>query len=142
MNDRDRLEQLRALRDRLERLPASRQRDQILRDVRCRTVGIESGMRRTTVPPLGGSSLEPLNATRRPRRTVPSSAVVGKRPRATAEPKTSASSGSSIAGRAAAIVPAAAPLREGVLLFLDEDVIATESAGRGPVAPWARGLRG
>jgi len=142
MNDRDRLEQLRALRDRLERLPASRQRDQILRDVRCRTVGIESGMRRTTAHPLGDSSLQPLNATARPRRTVPSSALVGKRPRATAKPKIAAPSGPSIAGPAAAIAPAAAPLREGVLLFLDDDVITTDSAGRGPVAPWARGLRG
>src|SRR5215207_482717 len=105
MNDRDRLERLRALRDRLERLPASRQRDQILRDVRSHAVGIENGMRRTTAHPLGDSSPTPLNATRSPRRIVPSSALVRKRPQATAKPKAPAPSGSSIAGAAAAIVP-------------------------------------
>src|SRR3954452_14391915 len=112
MNDRDRLEQLRALRDRLEGLPPVRQRDQILPDVRCRTVGIESGMRRTTAHPLGDSSLQPLNAPGRPRRTVPSSALAGNRPGRTAKPKIPASGGLSIAGPAAAIVPAAAPLHE------------------------------
>src|SRR4051812_36939027 len=115
MNDRDRLEQLRALRDRLDRLPASPQRDRILTDVRGRVVGIETGMRRTPGRPLPDAPPHPPNATLTRPSKLRSPAPVRDQPHATAKPA------------AAALVPTAAPLLEGVVLSLDDDVVAVES---------------
>jgi hypothetical protein len=149
MNDRDRLHQIRALRERLERLPASPQRDRILRDVRSRAVDIESGMPAAPMRPAVEEDeallAEPPRATpagpvrRRPeRRPTPAST---QRARARTD---SARSRTSVAGAAAAAsIPEATPLRDGVRLCLDEDaVIAPEPGGGRPTAPWTRGLRG
>src|SRR3954469_13833939 len=130
MNDRDRLEQLPALRDRLDRLPASPQPDRILTAPRPRVVDIEPGMRRTLARPPDDTAPEPPNATLLLPSKLRSPAPVRNQPNATAHPAH------------AALVPTAAPLLEGVVLSLDDDVVAVESAGRRPVPPWARGLRG
>jgi hypothetical protein len=117
VNDRDRLKKIRALRDRLDRLPASPQRDRILRDLQRRAVDIEGGIQ-TTASRLPAP--EPPNA-------IPTSRVRNQPP-ATAKAET----------RAPTVVPAAAPIREGVVLWLDDDEADTDPAGR---PPWARGLR-
>ena len=78
MNERDRLNQIRALRERLERLPASPQRDQLLQDVRRRAVDIESDAptapMRPFVPDADVPSQEAPSATPTPRPKRPSPA--------------------------------------------------------------------
>src|SRR3954447_24611774 len=50
MNDRDRLEQLRALLVRLERMPVSAERDWMIGEVRARAVDVETGVKPAAPP--------------------------------------------------------------------------------------------
>jgi hypothetical protein len=52
MNDRYRLKQLHVLKDRLERMPASPKRDWMLKEVRTRSVDVETGVRPRPIRPL------------------------------------------------------------------------------------------
>ena len=132
MNDRVRLEQVRALRDRLERLPASPQRDRVLEDVRRRAVDIENGMPTAPMRPLDSEDVVRLPEPPRPKPRA--------RPTRTHQARVAADfrwSGTSVAP-----TPAAS-LQEGVRLCLDDDVaVSPELDGRRPAAQWARGLRG
>ena len=130
MHDRDRLRQIRVLRERLEHLPASAERDWMLGEVRRRAVDIESGSRAVPLRPLvpEANEPEPKPAPKPvpvPRRTRP------KPPLAVAAP------------RLTVAAPSTAPLPEGLLLCLDDDVPVSPEPGRHrTTAPWARGLRG
>ena len=158
MNDRVRLEQMRALRDRLERLPASPQRDRVLDGVRRRAVDIESGTPTAPMRSLESEDAvrlpEPPSATSATPTTVPDPSRT--RPKRRATPTRThqarvltdfACSRAGVAGAlavaSAATTPTATPLLEGVRLCLDDDVaVSSELDGRRPAAHWARGLRG
>src|SRR3954451_23805386 len=58
MNDRDRLEQLRALLVRLKRMPASAERDWMLGEVRARAVDVETGVKPAAMRALAGDGAE------------------------------------------------------------------------------------
>jgi hypothetical protein len=140
MNDRVRLEQVRALRDRLQRLPASPQRDRVLEDVRRRVVDIESGMPTAPMRPLESEdevrSPEPRSATSAVRRGTPTTAHP-------ARVRTDFTWGRTSAAGARATRPTATPLQAGVRLCLDDDVaVSCELDGRRAAAPWTLGLRG
>ena len=155
MNDRDRLNQIRALRERLERLPASPQRDQLLQDVRRRAVDVESDTptapMRPFVPEADVRSQEAPSApptTRHkspvpdPSRRRPSRRAVPIKPHHASVPSDSVRSHASVAAASAATAPMATPLLGGVRLCLDDDVVAPEPGAARHAAPWARGLRG
>src|SRR3954453_7083076 len=73
MNDRDRLEQLRALLVRLERMPESAERDWMLAEVRGRAVDVETGVKPAAMRRRSTDSAEPEipAAPKASRRTVP-----------------------------------------------------------------------
>ena len=139
MNDRVRLDQIRALRDRLERLPASPQRDRILEDVRRRAVDIESDMPTAPMRPLVADG-----ELRLPEPPVPTQSRA--RPKRRATPPTPHARVRTDFARTRTIVAdahTATPLLEGVRLCLDDDVAVSPLLdGRRPTAHWARGLRG
>jgi hypothetical protein len=148
MNDRVRLEQVRALRDRLERLPASPQRDRVLDDVRRRAVDIESGMPTAPMRPLESEDEvrlpEPAGATSAsdPSRIRPVRHATPTTPHP-ARVRTDFTRGRTSTGGARAARPTATPLQAGVRLCLDDDVaVSCELDGRRPAAHWTRGLRG
>ena len=126
MHDRDRLRQIRVIRERLERLPASAERDWMLGEVRRRAVDVESGSRAVPLRPLIPDAGEPEPAPKPvPRRPKP--------PRVVA----------TVAPSLPVAAPSTAPLPEGLLLCLDDDVLVSPEPGRHrTTAPWARGLRG
>jgi hypothetical protein len=136
MNDRDRLTQLRVLRSRLEGMPASPERDHMLREVRSRAVDIESGLKAAPVRPL---TAEADVRPEEPPRPKPAAAPPVRRTppappkaRQLAEP---------VRIRAAFVAPVvAAPLPEGLMLWLDDDHALSPEPGS--QSPWARGLRG
>src|SRR4051812_5606960 len=59
MNDRDRLEQLRALLVRLKRMPASAERGWMLAEVRARAVDVETGVKPAAMRARSGDGAEP-----------------------------------------------------------------------------------
>ena len=153
MNDRVRLEQVRALRDRLERLPASPQRDRVLEDVRRRAVDIESGMPTAPMRPLESEDdvrlPEPPSATSISPAEVPDPSRTRPKRRATpattrpARVWTEFTRDRTNAAEARATIPTATPLQAGVRLCLDDDpTVSHELEGRRPAAQWTRGLRG
>src|SRR3954470_2796207 len=73
MNDRDRLEQLRALLVRLERMPESAEREWMLAEVRGRAVDVETGVKPAAMRARSGDSAEPEipAAPKAARQTVP-----------------------------------------------------------------------
>ena len=92
MNDRDRLNKLRALREQLKRLPPSAQRDRMLREVGSRAVDLESSEPRAAMRPLSAEPDPPaaapavrVEATLQP---APTEAAV-QRARAVRRPSTS-----------------------------------------------------
>jgi hypothetical protein len=132
MNDRDRLEQLRALLVRLERMPASAERDWMLGEVRARAVDVETGETSVAMRAPAGDGAEPeppAAPPRRPRRRPPS-----RRPAARAAWD---------APRFRAATPAPSHervvdlLEQGGVLCLDDQPAVTDGASR----PWSRGLR-
>jgi hypothetical protein len=124
MNDRDRLEQLRALLVRLERSPASAERDRMLGEVRARVVDVETG----ETPAAPAVSPKPRRASPRPTRGAPRARPVPPPPRMPPP------------APLAATPPRAAHdlLEEGVMLCLDDQPLPADGTSR----PWARGLRG
>jgi hypothetical protein len=135
MNDRDRLNQLRALRDHLNRLPQSAERDRMLREIGSRAVDLESSepVRRLTLKPKAAAdppptpSDAPARARRAPRTT--------RRPGAQGEAARVRSRAAAADAFAASVRPTPA-LPEGLMLSLDDD--APTPSDR----PWTRGLRG
>jgi hypothetical protein len=143
MNDRDRLDQLRALLDRVGRMPASADRDWTLSEVRARVVDVETCTPPTPMRALPPDELEAEIAAERSPRTE---AVT----RAKIRPRTP----SRRVQRARLVHPAAripaAPIRErgleevvdllerGGVMGLEEPAAAATGACR----PWSGGLRG
>jgi hypothetical protein len=140
MNDRDRLEQLRALLVRLERMPASAERDRMLGEVRARAVDVETGETPMPARALSEDGAEPEPAPK-PRRRPPS-----RRPPARAAWSASRTRLATPASRSS---PAGARqraghesvvdlLEQGGELCLDDQPAVADGASR----PWSRGLRG
>jgi hypothetical protein len=143
MNDRDRLDQLRALLDRLERMPASAGRDWTLAEVRARVVDVESGTPPTPMRALPQDELEAEIAAER-----------SSRPEAVTRAKICPRKPSRRAHRARLFhsaartppVPACERRREevvdlleqGCVMFLEEPAAAEPAVRR----PWIGGLRG
>ena len=149
MNDRARLEQIRALRDRLERLPASPRRDRILDDVRRRAVDVESNMPTAPMRPLESEDEVRLPEPPTSHTSVPDPSRARPMRRATpttthpARIRTDFTRVRTSAAGARATIPTATPLQAGVRLCLDDDVALSSGLdGRRPVADWTRGLRG
>ena len=144
MNDRDRLEQLRALLVRLERMPASAGRDRILREVRARAVDVETGVRPATMRAWSEDGAEPeipkapgkrgpRPAPRRPvaRATWGGALRVGPAPPASCQPPAAA--------RQRDVRESVVDLLEqGGVLCLDDQLTAAEVTSR----RWSSGLRG
>ena len=141
MNDRDRLNKLRALREQLKRLPPSAERDRMLREVGSRAVDLESSEPRATIAPAVGGA-------RRARGPAPSRPAAGparagpsgpRTTRAGREPRGEAGRVRARAAAADAFIASVRPtpaLPEGLLLSLDDDPQPTGDQ------PWTRGLRG
>jgi hypothetical protein len=162
MNDRDRLEQLRALLARLERMPVSAERDEVLGAVRARAVDVETGEKPAAMrarssdgaepePPVAPRShiaaptsriVAPEPAPRpKPRRRSPSrrpaARIAWTGPRAS--PASPASCSSLLAPRQRAARDSVIDLLErGGVLCLDDQLAVTDGASR----PWSAGLRG
>ena len=143
MNDRDRLEQLRALLLRLERMPVSAGRDRILREVRERAVDVETGVRPAAMRALSEDDVEPeipepprkrrpRPAPRRPVERAPWGALcVGPAP--------AASRPSPAAARQREVPESVVDLLEqGGVLCLDDQLPAADETSR----RWSGGLRG
>jgi hypothetical protein len=137
MNDRDRLNRLRALRMRLERLAPSAERDRMLREVGSRAVDLESS--EPNVRPLTAEPDPPARIeapAHRPERARPT-----PRTAATRRPGTAGEAGR-VRTRAAAAEAFTASVRptpalpEGLMLSLDDGVPTPSDR------PWTRGLRG
>jgi hypothetical protein len=152
MNERDRLEQLRALRARLEQMPESAQRDWMLGEVRARAVDVETGAEPAAMRALSEDGAEP-EATRveaaqalppskpkpkrRPPARRPAARAAWSAPRARpASPATYSSLGA--ARRLAAHASAVDLLQEDGVLCLDDQPTVADGASR----PWSGGLRG
>src|SRR5689334_7079366 len=143
MNDRDRLEQLRALLVRLERMPASAARDRILSEVRARAVDVETGERPAAMRavPEDGAEPEipeappkrkPRPAPRRPVARAPWGALCVK-------PAPPASCPSPAPARRREVRESVVDLLEqGGVLCLDDQLPADEEKSR----RWSGGLRG
>ena len=151
MNDRDRLNKLRALREQLKRLPPSAERDRMLREVGSRAVDLESSEPRAAMRPLSAEPDPPaaapavrVEATLQP---APTEAAV-QRARAVRRPSTSTrrpgaqGEAGRVRTRAAAADAFIASVRptpalpEGLLLSLDDSPLPAGDQ------PWTRGLRG
>jgi hypothetical protein len=151
MNDRDRLNKLRALREQLKRLPPSAERDRMLREVGSRAVDLESSEPRAAMRPLSAEPDPPaaaptvrLEATLQP---APTEAAV-QRARAARRPSSSTrrpgaqGEAGRVRTRAAAADAFIASVRptpalpEGLLLSLDDTPLPAGDQ------PWTRGLRG
>jgi hypothetical protein len=156
MNDRDRLEQLRALLVRLERMPASAERDWMLGEVRARAVDVETGVKPAAMRALSGDGAEPeipaapeasdIEAVEtvpppKPRRTPACRRPAAHAPWVTprARLSTPASRSSLAAARQRAARESVVDLLEqGGVLCLDEQPAVADGASR----PWSSGLRG
>ena len=151
MNDRDRLNKLRALREQLKRLPPSAERDRMLREVGSRAVDLESSEPRATLRPLSAEPDPPAAAppvrTEAAPRPVPTQAAVHRAPavrRPATAPRRPGAQGEAgrVRTRAAAADAFIASVRptpalpEGLLLSLDDSPLPTGDQ------PWTRGLRG
>jgi hypothetical protein len=124
-----RIERLRDLVSRVERMPASPERDRVLREIRARTVDLDTGVRPRPMRPVDPAP--PIRRAGKPRRmTVPA-------PEPVQAPRTTP-----------AVMSPRAPLaRTDELLSLEDSPWLWPSAGgQEPagqaVRPWTRGLRG
>ena len=153
MNDRYRLKQLHLLKDRLERMPASPKRDWMLKEVRTRSVDVETGVRPRPIRPLesddapiGTASIEtdareieaPKRRDTTPSRTAPS------RPRVAAAVPFEVVLEAPVKPQPTAPVAASDDRLDllehgGVLCLGDPPPEEPLDAGQ---TPWARGLRG
>jgi hypothetical protein len=138
MNDRQRLDQLRALLARLERLPTSTEQEWMLSEARARAVDVETGVRPRPMRPLNADKAPDMLATAEPRLPAsrPSRATTRRRapigpPPWRAMPPVDCRSGSGSDGRV--------DLLEGGGLLCLEDPPADAGCAR---RPWAGGLRG
>jgi hypothetical protein len=149
MNDRDRLEQLRALLVRVERMPACAERDWILAEVRARAVDVETGEKPVAMRARSEDGAEPERAAapEAPRshavETLPSPQPrrrpAPRRPAARARRVTPAScSPLAPARQRAAHETVVDLLEQGGVLCLDDQPAAAGGASR----PWSGGLRG
>jgi len=154
MNDRDRLEQLRAMLVRLERSPVSAERDWMLGEVRARAVDVESGVKPAGMRALPGA--EPqipaapeasrIEAPKTSRPAKPKRAPVSRRRAARdawgvmrATPAAPAAWSSPTAdGRPHAHESVVDLLEQGGVLSLDDQPVLADGATR----PWSAGLRG
>jgi hypothetical protein len=156
MNDRDRLEQLRALLGRLERMPASVERDWMLGEVRARAVDVETGVKPAAMRPLSGDGAEreipaapapsdieaaetvpPPKPRRRPASRRPAARAPWGAPRARLATPASRSS-LAAARRRAAHESVVDLLEQGGVLCLEDQPAVADGASR----PWSGGLRG
>jgi hypothetical protein len=155
MNDRDRLEQLRALLLRLERMPVSAERDWMLGEVRARAVDVETGVKPAAMRARSTEGAEPETSSASKASRVEAEATVppatprrrsaSRRPAARAAwgvprvvPAIAASCPPHPAARRRAAQESVVDLLdEGGVLSLDEPAVA-DGASR----PWSGGLRG
>jgi hypothetical protein len=155
MNDRDRLERLRALLVRLGRMPASAERDWMLGEVRARAVDVETGVKPAAMRALSADGAEPeipaapeasrieaaepapSKPMRRPASRRPAARAAWGAPRARLATPASRSSLAAARQRAAheSVVDL---LEQGGVLCLDEQPAVADGASR----PWSSGLRG
>jgi hypothetical protein len=151
MNDRDRLEQLRALLVRLERMPVSAERDWMIGEVRARAVDVETGEKPAAMRARSGDGAEPAlpaaptSARSRPTETVPPPKPhrAPRRPvtrGAWDAPPAAPASSSSLtpAPPRAAHETVADPLEQDGVLCLEDEPAVADAATR----PWSAGLRG
>jgi hypothetical protein len=142
MNDRERLNKLRALREQLKRLPPSAERDRMLREVGSRAVDLESSEPRATMRPLSAEPAPPAAAPPVPTEPAVQRARTTRRASpATRRPGTQGEAGRvrTRAAAADAFIASVRPtpaLPEGLLLSLDDTPLPTGDQ------PWTRGLRG
>jgi hypothetical protein len=137
MNDRDRLEQLRALLTRLERIPASAERDWMLAQVRSRAVDVDTGVKPAALRALPNddavAALAAAPATPKPKRKPA--------PRPAAPRRTWNAPVAPVSPPAPAAAPppsAVDPLELGGVLCLDDQLAVPD----GPIRAWSAGLRG
>jgi hypothetical protein len=157
MNDRERLEQLRALVVRLERMPASAERDWVLGEIRARAVDVETGEKPAAMRALPGDVAEPAEVPaapevprvkavetvprpkprRRPASRRPAARTAWGAPRVRLAVPTSTTSLAAPRRRAAhhSVVDL---LEQGGELCLDDPPPVADGASR----PWSAGLRG
>jgi hypothetical protein len=156
MNDRDRLEQLRALLVRLERMPVSAERDWMVREVRARAVDVETGVKPAAMRARSADGaqaeipLAPKASRTEAAKTVappkPRRAPASRRPAARAErggsPAMPATPGPrsslAVAGRRPAQESVVDLLEQGGVLSLDDQPARADAASRS----WSGGLRG
>jgi hypothetical protein len=140
MNDRGRLEQLRALLVRLERMPASAEREWMIGEVRARAVDVETGEKPAAMRALsedGEEAVPPPKPRRRRPSHRPAVRTVWSTPGAT--PATPAPRSSPAApGRPTAHESAVDLLEQGGVMCLDDEPAVADGASR----PWSVGLRG
>jgi hypothetical protein len=154
MNDRERLEQLRAMLVRLERMPASAERDWMLGEIRVRAVDVETGEKPVAMRALPGDGADPENPATPELSRIEAAETVPPRPRRRPAPRRPAARTARgvpharLAGPASPTSLAAARqraahqsavdlLEQGGVLCLD-DPPAADGASR----PWSGGLRG
>jgi hypothetical protein len=156
MNERDRLEQLRALLVRLERMPVSAERDWVLGEVRARAVDVETGVKPAAMRARSTDGAEPeIPAAPKASRTDAAQTVPPPKSRrgpasrrraaraawdgSRALPATPASCSSLAAARQRAAHESGVDLLEqGGVLCLDDQPEVADGASR----PWSGGLRG
>jgi hypothetical protein len=143
MNDRDRLEQLRALLVRLERMPASAERDRILGEVRARAVDVETGEPPAAMRALSEDGAEP-EIPEAPRKRRPKPAP--RRPAARATSGLRCTGPAPPASRLSVAAARQRDLHESVVDLLEQGGVLClddqPSAADGPIRPWSGGLRG
>ncbi len=154
MNDRDRLEQLRALLDRLERMPASTDRDWMLGEVRARAVDVETGVTPAAVRALPQDAANAESAAAQASRVKATDTSARRKPTRVTTSR-AANRAAWSASRARLDVPASRPslvavrerpvrespvdlLEQGGLLCLGDPPADAAGASR----PWSGGLRG
>jgi hypothetical protein len=136
MNDRDRVDHLRALLDRLERIPASADRDWMLAQVRGRAVDVDTGTSPAPMRALPQDELAAENAADRSARSAPVRTYQRKSRRARpVHPPARIQPGPARERGHEEVMDL---LERGGMLSLDDSPAAPAGASR----PWSRGLRG